>query len=42
MVESPDRDLKKKKKSETKTQDLKIFLSSSRGVVQPKSLEGPE
>ena len=31
-----------RKKFETKTQDLKIFLSPGRGVVQPKSLEGPE
>ena len=43
MVESRDRDFKKKKK--TRNQDpinLKIFLSPNRGVVQPKSLEGPE
>ena len=44
MIESRDRDFKKKKKK-TRDQDpinLKIFLSRSRGAVQPKSLEGPE
>ena len=42
MVESQDRDLKKKKIRDQDLINLKIFLSSSRGVVQPKSLEGPE
>ena len=34
--------LQEKKKFKTKNQDLNIFLSPSRGVAQPKSLEGPE
>ena len=45
MVDSRDRDFKKTKKKKTRVQDpinLKIFLSPSRGVAQPKSLEGPE
>ena len=43
MVESRDRDFKKKKKiRDQDPMDSKIFLSLSRGVEQPKSLEGPE
>ena len=43
MVESRDRDFKKKKKNRDQDLiDLKIFLSPSKDVVQPKSLEGPE
>ena len=37
--------LQEKKKKKIRDQDpidLKIFSSPSRGVVQPKSLEGPE
>ena len=39
MVET---ETSRKKKIETTTQNLKIFLSPSRGVEQPKNLEGPE
>ena len=44
MIESRDRDFKKKKKKirDQDPIDLKIFLCQCRGVVQPKSLEGPE
>ena len=42
MVESRDVKKKKKKIRDQDPIDLKIFLSPSRGVVQPKSLERPE
>ena len=45
MVEGRDRDFKKKKKKipdQDPIINLKISVSLSKGVVQPKSLEGPE
>ena len=42
MVEGRDFKKKEKKIRDQDPIDLKKFLSLSRGVVQPKSLEGPK